>query len=289
MDNYGTAETVKLTESWPTDVPDAGFEWIEGFRSLGPKLKPVGTYLVSRQGPTHPIAFPDDLYETFANLSRDMSAVERFASKFGNLRLVGEHFHRIGTHSALTGERWDEWKIQLERFQTAVEMWFRLQERDTIWVKRFLAPLQGTGSPWILQPPMRGDIRKPLEFGRTMVLKTINFELAGGLYAGQRCLECDFTSEINCVSQTRAVVRSKNSGPLELAIVSTDLQKTVWLQFAALVCGQRLMKKCEAKDCGQYMDVTDSARPGARRMHSRCEERIRKQNYRDRQKRKTTQ
>lgn len=42
----------------------------------------------------------------------------------------------------------------------------------------------------------------------------------------------------------------------------------------------RDLKRCEAPDCGQYIDLSDSPRPGARRFHKACEERMRKRRQR---------
>jgi hypothetical protein len=75
--------------------------------------------------------------------------------------------------------------------------------------------------------------------------------------------------------------RESPGGPPELVVTSNNLGKVLWLQFAGAVAGQRKVKRCEAPDCGRYMDVTESMRPGARRMHESCMERLKKQRYRD--------
>lgn len=76
---------------------------------------------------------------------------------------------------------------------------------------------------------------------------------------------------------------AREGGTPDLKVRASDLITTVWLQLAELVCGQRKLKKCEALDCGQYLDVTDFKRPGAHRMHHACEERLRKRKLRERQ------
>jgi hypothetical protein len=81
---------------------------------------------------------------------------------------------------------------------------------------------------------------------------------------------------------TRAALRRSKGGELFLVTESSTLLKTLWLQFAASVVGQRKVKKCAAPDCGLYMDVTTSKHPAARRMHPHCEERLKKRRYRGR-------
>jgi hypothetical protein len=232
------------------------------------------------------VNFSDELYENVANLSLEKDTVRRFADENGTLRRESTHFHPTDKGQALKGEPWHEWRIELTRFQLAVTVWYRIKDRNLKWIKRFLEPLQKPGAAWLLQPPHGADWNKPLDFARSMILRTINHQLAGGTNAGRKCavLGCGFTSPPHSHSHTRALVRPGRRELPELTIVSTDLLKAIWLQFAEDVCGQRKMKRCAARDCGKYMDVTKSERPGARRMHSRCEERIRKQNYRKRKK-----
>ena len=65
-----------------------------------------------------------------------------------------------------------------------------------------------------------------------------------------------------------------------LVINPLDLKRALWLQLASVIAGQRKVKKCEDPKCpSPYIDVTNSARPGARRMHGHCAERVRKERY----------
>jgi hypothetical protein len=61
-------------------------------------------------------------------------------------------------------------------------------------------------------------------------------------------------------------------------VTPTALLSAIWLQFADWVTGSRVVRKCEK--CQQWMDITESPRRGAKRMHERCSLALRMARYR---------
>jgi hypothetical protein len=166
---------------------------------------------------------------------------------------------------------------------------YDIRDKNKAKIERFIKPLrehQPLESVDFLQPPCGASPwpDNPLEFAHEMVIQTIRHKLAGGLRSQPPCAYhgCTFQPDSDFSSQTRADVLATGLGAFELTVASTDLLKTVWLQLGA---GNRRLKKCEAQDCGQYLDVTGFDRPGAHKMHRNCEERLRKQSLRKRQRR----
>ena len=177
---------------------------------------------------------------------------------------------------------------ELVTFQQAIELWYRAREGDARWIRRFCDPLYRQGSfpedsdaAWLDLPITFPQ--NPLTLAREIVVTTINRKLSPKIKYQAECVKpgCGFKRMGRLGSSTRGTLRQTNNGSVDLVIVSNDLITTVWLQFATGVSGRRRVKKCEAPDCGAYMDVTDSPRPGARRMHKHCEERLKKRRYRE--------
>ena len=263
-----------MTANWAGEVPADGFEWIRGIE--GQFGKCADDFLVARSGQVRSVPFGNTLYEDFANLEAERTAVLAFANTHGPLLRDAVHFH-LENGEPCTGEPWTLWDFQLRRFRKALELWEQAKLRDVRSINRFLEAVRKPGANWLVQPPIFEWPEDPILFARAVVRETVNYELSATAPPASSCAVCALRSTPMLTSFTKAQVRKDFS----LAIVSSDLLKTVWLQLAEYIAGQRLLKKCEAQDCPRkYMDVTDSKRPGARRMHDTCEERLRKQNYR---------
>jgi len=288
VDNSRDREIVELADHWPLIVPVEGFEWVEGVEFVTPDPRLTARrFLVARPGPTRRARlFAEDLYIDFANLRPTPEAIATFANRNGMLRHIGRHFHRADSLAPATGECWHDWAHELTIFQHAIELWYRVRERDTRWVRRFCDPLyrQDSEAEWPLAvPPTPSQNPNPLALARAIVVQTINQKLSPEIRYQGTCAKagCSFRRAGHLGSSTRGTLRAAKNGTVDLVILSNDLITTVWLQFATGVSGRRRVKKCEAPDCGAYMDVTDSPRPGAKRMHKRCEERLKKRRYRE--------
>ena len=286
MDNSGTlgpsVPALVDRNLWaPSWIPANGFEWIRGSAD-----KP-GPFLVRRQGEHVQARMPPDLHLTFADLRPEQDAIMGFAQRHGCLRIAGEeHFHPNGGNDWSEGEQLGEWQLEITRFRAVRDLWYA-SKCGTSFARRQLAtvPQRRPNEPWILVvPPERG--LKAIDRAREIAIATVNAGLTPGFEAGfNNARDCRFPGcggggTRQWHDYTRPFVRESVHGALDLVIVPRNLIKALWLQAAAMVTGQRIVKKCEAPDCGRYMDVTSSARPSARRMHPWCSERLRKREYR---------
>jgi hypothetical protein len=75
------------------------------------------------------------------------------------------------------------------------------------------------------------------------------------------------------------LVAGRGGPQVEPRLKPSTLLKTIWLQFADLVCGRRTIRICEV--CKELMDITDAAHRNSKRMHDRCSRRVRMQRYRE--------
>jgi hypothetical protein len=288
MDKGGTTP-INLIGHWPPAVPQNGFDWVDGFQAVTSKIRSKDVFLVPRPGPMRHASYASDLYADFGNLPAEREAILRFANTHGPLSLLGTHFHRSDNMKPCHGDSFAEWKIQLARFQQTLDLWVRADNSQ--WVRRYCRPLydRKPSETWLLAttPGTAQLLENPPALARQVVVNTVNTMLSASLRNFPACAlpGCMAPTESPDFSRhTRATLRATRKGSYDLAVTSADLLTTVWLQFAAYIAGERLLKKCEAPDCGLYMDVTDSPRPGAKKMHSRCEERLRKRRYRERNK-----
>jgi hypothetical protein len=277
------AQVVDLATSWPLHVPANGFECVAGAQTLG--LASGSTvvkrqlFLVARSGPKKEVSIPDDLYLEFSRLKSDnIEAIQEFATCYGTLRISGEHFHREPEMSPREGEPVNHWSRQAARFKAALDLWSEATYGTRRTISRLLMALEGAD----LSFPVV-SIDDPIEQALAIVKATINTGLAPAQWIPPSCARpgCHF-EPMPWVDATRAWLQTSKTGAPDLVIVSTNLIKTLWTQFACLVAGKRKLKRCEATDCrlGGYMDVTDSKRPGAHRMHSTCAERLKKRQNR---------
>ena len=286
-DTGATAATIDLIASRRSEVPINGFEWVRGVRALRADFSAPDLFLVARPGPTMEIQIPEDLYLEFAQLTPEPDPILSFARRYGRLRVIGNHFHRDDNEPE-DGEQFFDWQIEVNRLKAALDLWYGAASKNVAWVRRFLDPIgpnRKKGNPWLLDLPMvRND--DPLELAQAIVISTLNIRLTPATGFDHACFVpgCGFPGGQKWTDSTYAYVRKSRGHQPELVLASSNLVKALWLQFASAVAGQRKVKKCEAPDCGRYMDVSISPRPGACRMHPRCEERLKKKRYRDRKK-----
>jgi hypothetical protein len=273
------AQVVDFTTSRPLTAPKNGFACVTGAQAPTAGFLKRQLFLVPLPGPITEVSVPEDLYLDFSRLKSDsIPAIQDFAQRYGQLRLSGEHFHREPEMDAVEGEPVNRWSREAARFKAALNLWYEADMGTPKTVTRLLATMEGAD----LHFPTY-SISDPAERARAIVLTTINAGLAPAQWTPPACAlpGCHHKS-IPWLDATRACLQISKGGAPDLIILSSNLIKTLWTQFACLVAGKRKLKKCEAVDCrlGGYMDVTDSDRPGARRMHSTCAERLKKRQNR---------
>jgi hypothetical protein len=275
------AQVVDLAASWPLHIPAKGFECVDGAQALRADLLKRHRFLVALSRPEKEVSIPEDLYVEFSNLGRE--GIVDFANRYGTLRVSGEHFHREPEMRSSEGEPLDHWIRETSRFKAALDLWYEAQSGTRKTVRRLLSRVLNPSARTTLLrfPPY--SIDDPAEHARAIVVTTINAGLSPAEMPPRRCElpGCHF-EPMPWVDATRAWLRTTSGQAPDLVIISTNLIKTLWTQFACLVAGKRKLKRCEASDCklGGYMDVTNSERPGARRMHPTCAERLKKRKYR---------
>jgi hypothetical protein len=287
------AQVVDLASSWPLHVPARGFECVKGAQVISTKARATadsepglllrpGSFLVPIAGRQKEVSVPEDLYLEFADLKRD--DIIDFANRFGTLRVSGEHFHREPGMQPCIGEPIEVWIRETDRFKAAINLWYEAKNGTRQTVRRLLSSILDPNVGTELRPPTR-FFDDPMEHAREIVINTINRGMSPNQMPDRPCALPECNSEaMHWIDATRAWLRTHKGADPDLVIISTNLIKTLWTQFASLVAGKRKLKRCEADDCrlGGYMDVTDSERPGARRMHPTCAERLKKREYRRR-------
>jgi len=288
MDNKGTYEAavVDLNAS-VHQVPENGFEIVRGFRTKHGAMA-TRCFLVRRSGQDRVVKLPEDFYLKFSDVNPvNKDAILEFADRFGSLRYIGSHFHAPGDAHGKEGEDITEWKIEIDRLRTAIDLWFAAKIGDKPGIHRLLQARRKTGKPWILVSPLScmPELKDELELAKMTVIVTVSAALRQKAEEDTPCMFPGCGSRGGSARSghdyTTAWLRPSKGRDADLVVVPSNLIKAIWLQFAAVVAGQRKLKKCEAPDCARYMDVTGSPRPGACRMHSSCEERWRKRRYRE--------
>jgi hypothetical protein len=291
MDNRGTQSfwraqaAIVLDGAAPCWKPPNGFEWIEGCRIVRSPLNGhfekaapdanSSAFLRPRpwKGDWKQVAIPDDLYLRFSGIKPTREGIIEFAETYGSLNKWGcqTPFRRQDTRGYDEGESLSEWELTIGTLKAATDLWFSALHRDRFEVERLCRVVKKSWdvrAPGVLVWP--GEEYKDDFFGfaRAAVISTVNRELNTG----------DIYNRENDAVHT--LVGATKAGAV-LRMIPTNLRKALWLQFTSYIVGDRTVKRCEAPDCPMpLMDVTNSKRPGARRMHEQCQERMRKRRWR---------
>ena len=302
MDRVGTVgpamvASVDLSTPFVYQRPADGLDWFPGVRTSRRRpfqlVKDV-FLLAERRNPWTEVELPSDLHLTFSALRPEPKSILGFAQNYGLLKLVGSHFHPEGDLDPQDGEAFSDWKFEICRHRTVQELWHAANDpKGLALTMRFLEQIPKLNAEWprqynsqpliVVRKPARTD--NVIELARDIVVCTINAALTPNIDRSARCVfpGCGVSEVQEGLDYTEAVLRQRVSDrQLELVVTPTNLKKALWLQVAGMVAGQRVVKKCQAPDCGGYMDVTTSQHPGARRMHPWCAERLRKRRYRQR-------
>jgi hypothetical protein len=262
-------------------VPTGGFAWVEG--RTGPSathsrfLIPQSTAFASQETPT-------DLYLQFARLEPTPEAALEFANRYGRLGLVERHFHSPHTEVQFA-ECWSDWLAEIKQFRTCLEGWFLAAEDDRGALVSFLRDhdwriLVASDGPWLT--------------AQLKILSQINEKLNPMRVLPEACFlkRCNrdrlpkvtpfVTYHVN--HATRLGQPTGRHDDIIARVMPTALLTAIWLQFAEWVTGSRVVRKCEK--CQQWMDITESPRKGAKRMHARCSLALRMARYRRKKKNK---
>ena len=227
---------------------------------------------------------PMDLYLQFAKLELTPEAALEFANRYGCLGLVRRHFHSAQT-AVQSAECWSDWLTEIKQFRTCRDGWFLAAEDDPKALFSFLRDhhwriLVASDGPWLTaQCSILSQINEKLNPLRVLpepcFLKTCNGDLLPHLTPF-------VTYYLNHVSRLGQPTGRHNT--IAGHVTPTALLSAIWLQFADVVTGSRVWRKCEK--CQQWMDITESPRKGAKRMHERCSLALRMARYRRKKKSK---
>jgi hypothetical protein len=272
-------EPVGLVEWGIGHVPSGGFAWVEG------RTGPDGTlssFLLPKSTTGTCQKIPEDLYLQFAKLELTPEAALEFANLYGRLGSVKRHFHSAET-AVQSGECLDDWLAEIRGLQTCLKGWSLAAGDDRKALVSFLRD-----HDWLIDGTSDG----PWLTAQIRILSQINEKLNPLPLLSEPCFRK--TCKGNPLSPLTPfvtyclnyVIRPGQPTGRHDAIAAhvrpTALLSAVWLQFAELVTGSRVIRKCEK--CQQWMDITESPRKGAKRMHERCSLAVRMARYRRKKK-----
>lgn len=251
-----------------------GYRWVRG--ESGIKKAIPGLFLVPNPGKNRSLILPEDFYVELAQLEISEESTLAFAAKFGSLGLPRRHFHSTES-TAVMGESAGDWGNSIGQFQFAFRVWSAAEDGDSKTIKELLAQEIAEEGPKV--ESLKAWIAKdPIKCARLRVVEDINLHLAAWTQIGnpirRGCFRksCWFkksslpTPPPQYVQYQLREIGGK--GKVKGHLSSSSRLVSAWLQFAELVCGKRTLRPCNV--CHQLMDVSQSARPGAKRMHDRC-------------------
>lgn len=266
-----------------------GYQWIEG-RS-GPKGQRNG-FLFPRGRKTRFGPVSDEAYLEFAALDGSPESALAFAGRHGRLGVEWEHFHSDDTPMQW-GESWSAWDLHIQLFKDAFSIWDCIAARDERRLKRLIAssPNSNLG---IYELHARSVMeRHGVSFLDAMLealVREINMNIGAGRKMKSIPLNCFVPGCKAGETQKKKVVFpgsvsyrlkwsvSRGRVRVEPQIAPANLKAAIWLQFSRLVSGERTVRRCEV--CGEWMDITETARRGSKRMHERCSLASRMRRYR---------
>jgi hypothetical protein len=259
-------------------VPPGGFEWIEGHS--GPRRTPQ-SFLIPKSGPHRPsrgtASFaPPDLYLMFAELSPTPDAALSFANQYGRLGLVQLHFHSQKT-PIQSAESWSDWSEAIREFQSCWQAWTLIEEQDRDGLRKFQrARPRSTSNDLIVEAKLDLLLRINAMLHPQRVYPEPCFRTACkpvGISSVR--LSPFLTYHLNFKDTDGPTLHTT---PIVGRLYPTALISAIWLQLAEVVTGSRYLRRCEK--CGKWMDITESKRKGAKRMHENCSLALRMARYR---------
>ena len=268
-------EPVELVVPRAVPVPENGFRWVRGESGIDASTRIPGLFLVAKGGGRLlPVIPPRDLYLEFLRVEPDEASTLEFANRFGKLGIPQEHFHSTEC-SGRFGESAGRWGHEIGVFQYWFEVWQSIEMRNLIKLRKLLLD---SGAPLEDERLKESLTRDLVKTARSYVVAEINRILAPGVsiplsnYQGCFHEGCSYKAKVPRVTEhvSCQLILREDRGRVRigLQLIPDQLLTTVWLQFAELVAGGRRVRPCDL--CGHWMDISETARPGAKRMHERC-------------------
>jgi len=243
----------EVIEPGGSAIPSFGYRWVElspdSFR-LVPNASELPSWKIRK--------FSGYLYLDFYKLNVDRTAIQAFANTHGWLVLVH------GSPDENGGEPFTLWAQQVQEFKSYFDGWRAVQDLSPEQSKRaLLAFMQRVIPKYPLERRRNTPIEELKKRAQELIIRRVNEYLRASAPDGTALVRLLITQ------------RGQTFVPV---LIPSNVLGAVWLQFSQVITGTRILQHCEL--CKDLMDITDSAHPGSKRMHSRCSNRIRKQRYR---------
>ena len=212
-----------------------------------------------------------DLLKAFRDSDRTQESIERFANKFGWLGMQTRLLPAKRPGKERYGESLSLWQQEIQDFRSAYELWELLDDprslkqcldwrEKAVFFQKGKSGFQLVTTTGALRPEEllyeRVASKDARATGKLILLDICNRKLKTNV-----SLRLQFDSELRLIGR----------------IIPRGVLGVVWLQlFQAITQGT--WRKCEV--CGEYMNVSQSPRPGARRVHTKCGKARRMAKYR---------
>jgi len=262
-------------------VPSGGFAWVEGRTGSDATLS---SFLIPQSTTGASQEIPMDLYLQFARLELTPEAALEFANRYGRLGLVRRHFHSAQT-AVQSAECWSDWLTELQQFRMCLEGWSLAAEDDREALVSFLRhhnwrTLVASDGPWLTaQCRILDEINEKLNPLRVFPEPCFQKRCKGDLLPRLTPFVTYYLTHVTLLGHPTGP-----HDPIAAHVAPTALLSAIWLQFADLVTGSRVIRKCEK--CQEWMDITECPHKGAKRLHERCSLALRMARYRHKKKNK---
>lgn len=280
-------------EDWFRWIPEKGFQWsigTEGATGLPGRFLHAGSKTGKKHAETDQEAYLD-----FARAEGTESALLEFAGQHGCLGIPKEHFHTVVGFFEW-GEPLSSWQHHHERFRTAFKLWEAVSDLDIPKLNDLmtLPPHDAEGRRQMI--PEAGlcgadeqlFARDPFVAATKVVVHLANCGLkppenvVGILCCVRGCTAWKFEEVFKKTTPWVEPTLEVREAGKAVNVVRHDkprsLLAAIWLQFAELIARFRRIRRCD--ECGEYMDVTNCARPSAKRIHERCSHNARARRWR---------
>jgi hypothetical protein len=270
-------------------VPSNGFSWVSGNYggSAGPVFK--DKFLQRNQGVDTVVPLAADTYLDLISCDGNEPSFLEFAAKHGPLGCPRIHFHESETDlRQKRGEELSRWRFEWKRLRVWFEMFHLIKEQKESALRRLIQSDDELADAFAGY----GKGAKLLDICPGHLVRIVNERMEQEIYrpaASCFVLECQRNSGggiYDGVIETLGGVSYQLTWESRRRHFTTKLRAhrligALWLQFSELIAGERTIRRCEAPDCGKWMDISDVARKGSKRMHDRCSLRLRMRRYRD--------
>jgi hypothetical protein len=267
-----------IGDNFVTLIPEAGFRWVSGV--WGENGYPDRFLIQAKARDQAKLSEPlRDCFTTLINLTPSEDAFLDIANRFGSLRVLRVHFHSDET-DCQWGEPLSFWYYEVGLLQRWFEVWKLFTSvEDPVLLRKKLCQRD------LISVPPSANVRSSVLKSLVSVINTRLWAAITG-ETSPTCLECGcecravlktpHVSYFFRVSQERECQTVKDK--VVPVVQPNGFLAAAWLGFGELVAGQRIIRTCEV--CGQWMDITDTAKPNAKRMHTRCSNTQRQRRWR---------